>query len=78
LEWQAEERMRCSSCGNPRDESMNPDSGIDYRAEWLLCKACETGDIATRDAQEAARKGNQPSGHRLAIIPYRLNGEVHA
>lgn len=66
------------TCGFPRDEAMDPNSGIDYRAEWLLCKACETEDAERKRVQDNTNTEPVPSGHRLALVPYRLNGEVRS
>lgn len=41
LEWQAEKRLLCDSCGHHMDETL-PDEAIrDYEAAEMTCHACQ-------------------------------------
>lgn len=48
LAWKAEADLRCSGCGEPRDESMSPDRALAYEAEPLACHACAARERAAR------------------------------
>lgn len=40
LEWQQEQDLLCPGCGQPRDETMDPELQNAYRARALRCHAC--------------------------------------
>lgn len=42
MEWAAEEAMRCSGCGWPRDISMAKGADFDFEAVATQCHVCET------------------------------------
>lgn len=40
MDWQAEEDIRCTGCGLPRDVSMAAGKDSDFDVEVLQCHAC--------------------------------------
>lgn len=46
LEWQRMQDALCSGCGQPRDESFDPDYADAYEPKVLRCHACATAGRA--------------------------------
>jgi hypothetical protein len=72
--WQYERELVCSSCNQPRDESMAKEAQFAYRAKPLRCHSCK----AIADAQAKFTAGpHDPGGLTFAVS--RLDGpSVHA
>lgn len=65
LEWQAEQAITCSGCGQPRDESTRPEARGLYDVHTLVCAGCE----ARADwVDEHPDRAKEPGLH-LVVLP---------
>lgn len=48
LNWQAEQAAKCSGCGLPADETMDPANADAYDARLVACHACAARERAER------------------------------
>lgn len=64
VEWQIEQDLKCSGCGQPRDESMDPDNARHYIAEDVRCHACAA---IGRRADASKKEGVEPEGLLFTI-----------
>jgi hypothetical protein len=71
LEWQAENNLRCGNCGQPMDESTDPDNARDYRADELTCYGCMVIELRRKalSEQEVDMAG-------VNIYARRVDGDV--
>lgn len=79
LEWQAEQRLRCPGCGQPRDESVGKHGFEAYEAKARTCHGCAALDEAQTkaDRENLDRAGlhfelhriRPPSADRAALGP---------
>ena len=53
LAWQDNEDAKCSGCGHPRDESMDPERALAYDAEPVVCHSCAARARADRAFRSA-------------------------
>lgn len=53
LAWQELQDATCKHCGNPFDESMNPDNDGAYTVKTLVCHGCRAVQKAAHAAQES-------------------------
>ncbi len=53
LAWQAEHDAACAGCGQPRDESFDPDLQHRWAAKALRCHACAAKRTVEREFAEA-------------------------
>ena len=58
-----EERGTCDGCGQPKDESMAPESEGQYRARLVACHACAEIQATEIDLRE----GTAERGVRIAV-----------
>ena len=67
LEWQAEQRLRCPGCGQPRDESVGIHADEAYEAKARTCHGCAALDQAQRKAEtdKLDRAGLHFEVHRI-------------
>lgn len=64
LAWQAEQDAQCSGCGEPRDESMNPDNETLYAASTTRCYSCAA---MARKGKSLAEGGMEAGGVFLGV-----------
>ena len=64
LDWQTQERLTCSGCGFPLDETTDPRNDGRYDAEAIQCHGC-----AVRDRKERGYRDNKGdlSGVRFPV-----------
>jgi hypothetical protein len=67
LEWQAEQRLRCPGCGQPRDESVGKHADEAYEATARTCHGCAALDQAQTKAEQdkVERAGLHYELHRI-------------
>jgi hypothetical protein len=74
LQWQAEQRLQCKSCGHPIDESSNPDSIRAYEAHELTCHACAVIDYRQNALGEQAKDNRDALAGVRVYAVRRPNG----
>jgi hypothetical protein len=63
LAYLREEKLKCSGCGCPRDETMDLENEGAYSSEPLICHGCRSRE----KAEEAFRKGNGDTAGAIFI-----------
>lgn len=64
LDYLREEKLICPGCGLPRDETMDPEAQMHYRARSLRCFACEQRDVK---AKQVAKSPDGAPGLYVAV-----------
>jgi len=68
LEYMAEQRLRCSGCGHPRDESMDPERADQWNSSTAVCYACAEIDAEKRHWRDADNKSSDDLDGRLFYV----------
>lgn len=63
LAWQAEQRAKCDGCGQPKDESMNPDNDGAYEVTALRCHSCAAMSAKSKTYSDMSSAGLYLSPH---------------
>lgn len=79
MEAEAERRLRCSGCGHPRDESMDPARDLppgmggvgEYETHDVVCQACAAKARRERALTEAGGKSDLDGRYIVTeFVPY--------
>lgn len=68
LAYQAEAKLRCSGCGNPRDESMNPEMAHVWKSHSSVCYACAELDAEKRSWRDLENPAPDDLDGRLFYV----------
>lgn len=55
MEWQAEQKLKCGSCGHFLDESMDSENARAYEAGEMTCHACQVIEWRQHSLSEQER-----------------------
>lgn len=64
----AELKLRCSGCGNPRDESMDPERAHQWHAHSSVCFACAEIDAEKRSWRDLENPAPDDLDGRLFYV----------
>lgn len=57
LGWQEAQHLRCSGCGLPKDECMDPDAEGAYEATAFRCFACHAREMEAKRFRDGDNGG---------------------
>lgn len=68
LQYLAELKLKCSGCGNPRDESMDPDLAHVWASGSAVCYACAELDAEKRSWRDVQNPAPDDLDGRLFYV----------